>query len=179
LEVSLKDIVERVLAPLSGLRVWGPHRDADLLTLQFGDPNTHGEAPVGAYTLQIACAWRIADSISILVASGDLLTPADDAAELETFDWDQPGASWWDRRMTQVAEIFEGGVAVTTFLADSYGGARLVCSGGIEIELFPNSSAAPHVETEFWRLSRSGESEPCLVIGTSGAELVQPSDASS
>lgn len=161
-----------------GLPVWGPRRDADLLTLQFGEPRRVAESEVGAFTLQIACAWRIAGPTAILVASGDLFTPADDAAELETFDWDIPGASWWDHRMTEVASMLATNVVVTTFLADSYGGVRLVCSGGIEIELFPNSSAAPHVETEFWRLFRSGDSDPYVAVGTTGVELVQPSDAS-
>lgn len=177
--LSLKDIVERVLAPLVGLRLWGPRRDADLLTLQLGGPHAAGNGEVGAYTLQIACAWRIAGPATILVASGDLFTPADESGELETFDWDVPGASWWDIRMNEVASALKAGsVIVTTFLADSYGGVRLVCTDGIEVELFPNSSPAPHVETEFWRLSRMGEPEHFLSVGSSGVELVQPSDAS-
>lgn len=174
----LKDIVERVVAPLVGLRVWGPRRDADLLTLQFGESRRVADEEVGSYALQIACAWRIAGPTAILVASGDLFTPADENAELESFDWDVPGASWWDSRITEVASTLAANVVVTTFLADSYGGVRLVCSGGMEIELFPNSSPAPHVESEFWRLFRPGESDQYVVVGTSGVELVQPSDAS-
>jgi hypothetical protein len=80
--------------------------------------------------------------------------------------------------MTDVASTLATNGVVTTFLADSYGGLRLVCTGGIEIELFPNSSAAPHVETEFWRLFRPGESDQYVAVGTNGVELVQPSDAS-
>jgi hypothetical protein len=63
---------------------------------------------------------------------------------------------------------------VTTFLADSYGGVRLVCTRGIEVELFPNSSSAPHVETEFWRVVRAGQSDDFVLVSTSGIELVQP-----
>jgi hypothetical protein len=179
MEALLKDIVERVLAPLVGLRVWGPRRDADLLTLQLGDPHQTAGGEVGTYMLQVACAWRIAGPTAILVASGDLFTPADQDADLETFDWDVPGASWWDVRMTEVASMLEAmSVVVTTFLADSYGGVRLVCTQGIEIELFPNSSPAPHVESEFWRLSRPAESEQFLAVGSGGVELVESSDAS-
>lgn len=128
--------------------------------------------------MQIACAWRIADSATILLASGDLFTPADENADLENFDWDISGASWWDVRLAEVAKLLTSNVVLTTFLADSYGGVRLVCTGGIEIELFPNSSPAPHVETEFWRLLRAGESDQYVAVGTTGVELVQPSDAS-
>lgn len=156
-----------------GLRVWGPERQADLLLLQFGERHTVDQEEVGSYSLQIACAWRIAGPTEILVASADLFTPADESSELESFDWDVPGASWWDLRMTDVSARLASGVAVTTFLADSYGGVRLVCSGGIEIELFPNSSPAPHVESEFWRLSRASEPDHYVAVGTSGVELVQ------
>lgn len=128
--------------------------------------------------MQIACSWRIAGPTSILVASGDLFTPADEDAEIESFDWDLPGASWWDYRMKEVATLLSENVVVTTFIADSYGGVRLVCTGGLEIELFPNSSPAPHVETEFWRLTRAAEGERYVVVGTKGVELVQPSVAS-
>jgi hypothetical protein len=133
-----------------------------------------GEAEVGDYSLRIACAWRIAGPTSILVGSSDLFTPSDPDAELETFDWDVPGASWWDSRMTELGKLFEAEVVVSTFMADSYGGVRLVCTGGLELEIFPNSSPSPHVETEFWRLIRAGLVDDYLAVGTNGIELVQP-----
>jgi hypothetical protein len=171
---SLKEIVERVLAPLVGLRIWGLRRDVDVLVAQFGGPHETDGGGVGAYTLRIASAWRIAGPTAILVASGDLLTPADEDAELETFDWDIWGASWWDVRMEHVGRLLEQPVTIATFLADSYGGARLVGTGGIELEIFPNSSASPHVETEFWRLVRGGQSADYVSVSTTGIELVQP-----
>ena len=171
---SLKEIVERVLAPLVGLRMWGLGREADVLIVQFGDREEVDGAAVGAYTLRIACAWRIAGPTALLVASGDLLTPADESAELETFDWDVRGASWWDVRIDDISRSLEQPVTITTFLADSYGGLRLVATGGIELEIFPNSSASPHVETEFWRLVRAGDSADYVTVGTTGIELVQP-----
>jgi hypothetical protein len=170
----LKDIVERILAPLIGLRLWGLARESDLLIAQFGDRLKGTDQPAGAYTLRIACAWRIAGPMSILAASGDLFTPADPEADLETFDWDVPGASWWDDRIEAVARVLEQPVVITTFLADSYGGVRLVGTSGIELEIFPNSSASPHVETEFWRLVRGGQVDDYVLVGTSGIELVQP-----
>jgi hypothetical protein len=170
----LKDIVERVLAPLVGLRLWGLTRRADLLSLQFGEPREIDGQSVGSYTLHVACAWRIADATSIVAGSGDLFTPADPDADLESFDWDVEGASWWDARITELSRLLADPVMLTTFLADSYGGVRLVCTRGIEVELFPNSSPAPHVETEFWRVVRSGQSDDFVLVSTSGIELVQP-----
>jgi hypothetical protein len=149
-------------------------RESDVLTLQLGERRAHGDRSIGAYTLQVACAWRIAGPTLILAGSGDLFTPADPDADLESFDWDVEGASWWDVRLKDVARLLDDAVTVTTFLADSYGGVRIVCTGGIEIELFPNSSPAPHVETEFWRLLRAGQEEGCIIVGSNGIELVQP-----
>ena len=156
------------------MRLWGLTRRADLLSLQFGEPREVDGQRVGAYTLHVACAWRVADPTSILAGSGDLFTPADPDAELESFDWDVEGASWWDVRMTEVSRLLENAVLVTTFLADSYGGLRLVCTRGIEVEIFPNSSPAPHIETEFWRLVRAGQADDFVLVSTSGIELVQP-----
>jgi len=163
-----------VLAPLVGLRLWGAARESDLFTVQLGERQEVDGELVGEYALQIACAWRIAGPTAILAGSGDLFTPADPDADLETFDWDVTGASWWDTRMQEVSTILANGVAVSTFLADSFGGIRLVCTGGLELEIFPNSSPAPHVETEFWRLLRPGQADDHVVVGTTGIALVQP-----
>lgn len=170
----MKDIVERILASLVGLRVWEIRRDADILLVQLGDRLELDGRTVGSFTLQIACAWRVAGPTSILAASGDLFTPADPEADLASFDWDVPGASWWDVRMGEVMRLLEQVVAISTFMADSYGGVRLVCTGGLELEIFPNSSASPHIETEFWRLVRGGQSDDYVMVGTAGIELVQP-----
>ena len=142
--------------------------------MQFGEQREVDGRSVGAYTLHVACAWRIANPTTILAGSGDLFTPAEPDAELESFDWDVEGASWWDVRLREIMQLLETPVFVSTFLADSYGGLRLVCTGGIEMEVFPNSSPAPHVESEFWRLVRGGQIDDYVVVGTTGIELVQP-----
>lgn len=172
----MKEVIERALAPLAGLPMWGFARSADLLTVQFGARTVRDDGAQGEYALEVACAWRLAGPTSILVASGDLFTPADAEAELETFDWDPPGASWWDARIAELQRqgAFSG-LMVTTFLADSYGGFSLVCSRGVELDVFPNSSAADHVETDFWKLGRPGTSEPRVIVGTAGVELVHES----
>jgi hypothetical protein len=42
-------------------------------------------------------------------------------------------------------------------------------AGGLVLELFPESSPAEHVETEFWRLFRTGSAEPHFVVTSEGA----------
>ena len=175
----LREIVERALAPLVGLPMWGAARAANMLTLQFGSTSAdaaNGGPAHGEYALQVSCAWRIATATEILVASGDLFTPADPDAELETFDWDVKGATWWDARMRDLAESYAASsLTVATFVADALGGFRLVLAGGVELEIFPDSAPAPHVETEYWRLFRPRFSDPHVVVGTTGVELVHES----
>jgi hypothetical protein len=147
-----------------------------MLTLQFGTTSAgaaNGDPARGEYALHVSCAWRIATGTEVLVASGDLFTPADPDAELETFDWDVKGATWWDARMRELAESHAASsLTVATFVADALGGFRLVLAGGVELEVFPDSTPAPHVETEYWRLSRPGLPDPDVAVGTTGIELV-------
>ena len=155
--------------------MWGASRAANMLALQFGKQSSPGtaEQPTGEYALHVSCAWRLSSPTGILVASGDLFTPADADAELETFDWDVPGANWWDARMGALADAQAASPpTVNTFVADALGGFRLVLSGLMELDVFPDSAPAPHVETEYWRLLRPGHPDPHVVVGTSGIELV-------
>jgi hypothetical protein len=174
--------VNQALAPLVGLPLWGPARASNMLSLQFG-PAPHAAAAgapargAGAYALHVFCAWRLARGGAILAASGDLFTPADPDEDLETFDYDRPGATWWDDRL---AAYFAAGhaPAVADAAADALGGVRLTLDDGAVLELFPNGAPAPHYETEFWRLLRPGRPDPHLVVGTSGVELAaEPPDA--
>lgn len=170
--------IERALAPLVGLRLWGPGRESNMLTLQLGEPRSAPtrQAPgrqAGDYTLHVFCAWRLARGAALLAGSADLFTPADPDEELDTFDYEAPGATWWDVR---VAAYFDAapadGPRVTAAAADALGGVRLTLSDGAALELFPNSAPAEHFETEFWRLTRAGRAEPDFVVGTAGAEHV-------
>lgn len=176
----MRDEIERALAALIGLPMWGAGRAADLLRLQFGERqrvNTEdageGDAPdVGAYALHVACPWRLASSDRLLVGSGDLLTPSDPDAEPETFDWDEPGASWLDVRLAELAEAHGAAPPVVEAVAgDALGGFRLSLTGALTFEAFPNSTPTGHIATEFWRLLRPGAAEPHFVVGTFGTEL--------
>jgi hypothetical protein len=164
---------------LAGLPMWGASRSADLVTLQFGERRTvpgrdGGERTVGTCALHIACPWRLAAPDRVLVGSGDLLTPADPDADLDTFDWDEPGASWLDVRLGELAEAHAADPPVVeAATADEYGGLQLSLTGGLALELFPNSTPTGHVSTEFWRLLRPGTTDPHFVVGTFGVEREQ------
>ena len=172
----MNDEVERALAPLVGLPLWAVGRSADLLWLQFGGRRRvagedGGEQEVGELALHIACPWRLRDSERILVGSGDLLTPADPAEDLETFDWGEPGASWLDVRLGELQAADATAPPVVEAVAgDALGGLRLALSGGRTLEAFPNATPTGHVATEFWRLLRPAGGEPHFVVGTFGVE---------
>jgi hypothetical protein len=62
-------------------------------------------------------------------------------------------------------------LVVTTFVCDDVSGVRLVFADGAELEVFPNSSPAPHVDSEYWRVLRPGEDDAHIVAGTFGLVL--------
>ena len=159
--------VERALAPLVGLALWGPARESNMLSLRFGEaPN----GAAGAYALYVFCAWRLTRGGALLAGSADLFTPADPDEDLETFDYEAPGATWWDARWRAYADAAAPAPpTVAAVAADAFGGLRLALSDGAALEVFPNSAPAEHVETEFWRLVRPGRGGPDFVAGTAGA----------
>ena len=166
---------EAAFAPLVGLTAWGFDRASDILMVQFGEARASesGTRTVGAYAFHVSCAWRLTDNGAIAVASGDLFTPADPDADLETFAWDEPGANWWDARMQAFLAARASPLVVSTFVCDDVSGVRLVFSDGAELEVFPNSSPAPHVDSEYWRVLRPGEDDAHIVSGTFGLVLEQ------
>jgi hypothetical protein len=164
------------LEPLVGQPIWGAGRAGDLVQLQLGERSTvtvedEGDREVGAYSLHLSCPWRLATGERILTGSGDLWTPADAEAELESFDWETPGASWLDLRLAELWERFSAAPpSVTRVLADELGGFTLELTDGMVLEVFPESSPTGHVTTEFWRLLQPGTESPHFVVGTFGIE---------
>jgi hypothetical protein len=171
----VKAEIEQALAPIVGLPIWAAGREADLLWLQIGArrriPADGGEREVGTYTLHVACPWRLATVDRVVVGSGDLLTPADPDEELETFDWDMPGASWLDVRLAEITVAHESDPPVVLAVAaDDLGGIRLSLTAELVLELFPTSTPTGHVSTEFWRLLQPGSGAPGFAVGTFGTE---------
>jgi hypothetical protein len=168
------------LAPLLGLPLWAAGRSGELVWFQIGERRTvasedGGRREVGTYSLHLACPWRLVDPDRVLVGAGDLLTPADPEAEIETFDWDVPGANWLDLRLEELWSGF--GAILPTIQGvepDPYGGFALHLTGAMRLEAFPNSTPTGHVATEFWRLVQPATDVPQLVVGTFGVERESP-----
>jgi hypothetical protein len=171
----MKAEIERAVAPLVGLPRWGPARESNMLALQFGErqPAPTRADPgreVGAYTLQVYCAWRLTRADALVAGSADLFTPADPDEDLETFDYEAPGATWWDVRWKGYVDGAASAPTVMAIAADAFGGLRMTLSDGAALEVFPNSAPAEHFETEFWNLVRGGRAEPEVRVGTAGVE---------
>lgn len=174
----MKAEIERALEALVGLPVWDAGRAGAMLWVQMGGkhvraPDERGARVVGEYALHVSCAWRLVGPDGILVASGDMFTPADPDSDPETFAWDERGANWCDVRLRAFVEATaESPLPVVSATADEMGGVRLTLAEGIALEVFPDSSHAEHVETEFWRLFQPGQPSPHVVVGSAGIDYV-------
>jgi len=172
----MKAEVAAALVPLLGQAIWAAGRAGDLVWLQIGARKSvasqgDGQREVGTYALHLACPWRLVDQERVLVGSGDLLTPADPEAEIETFDWDVPGANWLDVRLGELWQGFGSAPPrIEGVEPDPYGGFALHATGGVRLEVFPSSTPTGHVATEFWRLVQPGPGTPHFVVGTFGIE---------
>jgi hypothetical protein len=172
----MKAEVGAALMPLLGLPIWSTGRAGDLVWFQIRErrtvPSSDGSPrEVGTYAIHVSCPWRLINQDRLLVGSGDLLTPADPEAEIETFDWDVPGANWLDVRLAEVWSGFKASPpSVQGLEPDEYGGFALRLTGGMRVEVFPNSTPTGHVATEFWRLLQPAMEVPHFVVGTFGIE---------
>ena len=149
-----------------------------MLWLQFGERRTRpdlqlGRREVGEYALHVSCPWRLVGPDGLVVASGDLFTPADPLADLADFEWDAPGANWCDVRLQAfIAATAEAPVAVNRVSADELGSLRVFLGEEFVLDIFPDSSPAAHVESEFWRLLQPGSGAPHFVVGSEGIARV-------
>ena len=161
-----------MLQSLFGRRLADASRTSGILVLRF-DAVPPAEGPptdMPSLVLQVSCAWRLADAEHLLVASGDLFAPADPDADLETFDWETPGSTWWDVALARALAARPAPPVVARVEPDVLGGLRLELDEGLVFEAFANSTSAPHVETEFWRLGPERD-DVHLVVGTNGATV--------
>jgi hypothetical protein len=155
----MKADIERAVAPLAGLPLWGHGRESNMLALQLGARRpapTRAEPAreAGEYALHVFCAWRLTRAGAVLAGSADLFTPSDPDEDLESFDYDAPGATWWDVRWGAYAAAWgDAPPTVAAVAADAFGGLRLALSDGALLEVFPNSAPAEQFETEFWNLA--------------------------
>lgn len=174
----MQEEIERALAPLVGRPLFDAGRAGAMLWLQFGDhrpgPADERDArDVGEYAIHVSCAWRLIGPHGIYVASGDLFTPADPTVDPSDFEWDAPGANWCDVRLRAfVAETAGSPRAVSGVSSDEIGSLRLFLGEDFVLDVFPDSSDAAHVETEFWRLLQPGTAGAHVVVGSYGLDHV-------
>ena len=174
----MQEEIEQALAPLVGRPVFDAGRAGGMLWLQIGErraqrADERGAREVGEYALHVSCAWRLIGSQGIYVASGDLFTPADPEADPSDFVWDAPGANWCDVRLRAfVAETATAPRVVSSVSSDEIGSLRVVLGDDFVLDVFPDSSDAAHVETEFWRLLQPGTAGEHVVVGSSGVDHV-------
>ena len=174
----MREAIERALAPLLGRPVWDAGRAGAMLWLQIGErrPRRSDERDareVGEYALHVSCAWRLIGPHGIYVASGDLFTPADPLADPSDFMWDEPGANWCDVRLRAfLAETAGSPRVVTAVTSDEIGSLRWFLGDDFVLDVFPDSSDAEHIETEFWRLLQPGTAGTHTVVGSTGVDHV-------
>jgi hypothetical protein len=174
----MQDMIEQALGPLVGRPLWDAGRAGAMLWLQLGDrrvrpADQRGAREVGEFALHVSCAWRLIGPEGIHAASGDMFTPADPDADPGSFSWDEPGANWCDVQLRAfIATAASAPVTVQSVSADDLGSLRLFLSGGYVLDVFPDSSHSPHVETEFWRLLQPTTSARHFVVGSAGIDQV-------
>jgi len=163
----MKEEIERSLAVLIGRPMWAAWRAADMEMFHFGDrrtvQNRNREAvEVGDYALHVQCAWRLVDANRIVVASRDYYYPAGDPdVEFPNFDHDQPGTNRRDERMDKFfSKCGNAYPIVYRVEGDRVGSLRIVMSGEVVLELFPDDS----LEDEYWRFFQPRSDEKHFIV---------------
>ena len=158
--------------------LWGAGRDGAMLWLQFGERTPRAAVSgqpteVGEYALQVSCPWRLVGPEGIHAASGDYFTPADPSVDPESFDWSEPDGNWCDVRLAAFIETTASAPRrVSGVSADEIGSLRLFLGDDYVLDVFPDSSHADHVDSEFWRLLQPAAAAHHFVVGSFGIDRV-------
>jgi hypothetical protein len=169
----MKDRIEQSLASLVGLPMWVARRAADMEMFQFGDRqltrNRRGEpAEVGQYALHVQCTWRLLDARGIIAASQDCFYPAGDPDNKPPdFEWDKAVNRRDERMAAFFATCGNAFPVVQRVEADRLGSLRVVMSGEVTLEVFPDNS----LEEEHWRFFRPASDEKHLVVTGRGLDF--------
>jgi hypothetical protein len=168
--MGMKGEIEVATAALVGMPLWSSGR-AGLQWFAFGDRRTvttrkGTPKEVGELALHVQCWWRIVRVDTIVVGSGDLYFPADEAAEAPD-DFDPNGVvTRLDHRVTQLFERETRAFTVRQVDVGAAGALRIVLDDGLALEVFPDES----VSREAWRLFRPYSDAPHLVVTGTGIE---------
>lgn len=161
--------IRDALQVLVGETLWSSGRAADLQWFQFGQRRTVTDfrgnpKEVGEYALHLQCAWRIQRGGAVTVGSRDLYSSKEDSEDGRSFDWDVPGASKIDQR---ISELFENGTReykVSQIEVGNAGSFTIVLEDNFALDVFPHDSSGK----EHWRLFRPYRDEAHFVVSGKG-----------
>ncbi len=161
-----------ILQLLVGLPLWDIGRASTLQWFAFGNerrvvPTRNGGSKiVSEYSLHTECAWHIRHGDRILVASSDRYYPAgeDPYADIESFEWDSPGANQLDERISKLLEPQKAQWIVQEVHAELSGSFVLSMTENMFLNVFPDNS----IIDEYWRLFRPYSSEDHFVFTRDG-----------
>lgn len=164
-----KDIIERHLRNLIGLRLALTRNIVAAKNFQFGSIRAVKNGTVGEYALHIACSWRFVNAAGeIVTGAGDRYRPPSSCDEVEEENWRTGdlqaerllnllgGADEATRAHVNVTQEF----VVQDVSADALGGFEIKFSGGLTLQVFPDSSG-----DESWRFFQPGSKKEHLVVG--------------
>ena len=170
----MKELIEKTLSVLIGLPLWNAGRSADAVWFDFGtnlttiSTRSGGTDLVGEFVIDTECAWHIAGSKGIVVASRDRLYPAgeDPYKDLMDFDWDKPGTNRCDERLKWFIDEHKSSPLVVDALeANRWGGLKLGISGDYILEIFPDDS----LDSEYWRFFEPHSTKKHFVVTAHGS----------
>ena len=161
-----------VLQLLVGLPLWDIGRASTLQWFASGNagrvvPTRKGGSKiVSEYSLHTECAWHIRHRERILVASSDRYYRAgeDPYADLESFEWDSPGANQLDERVSKLLGAKEAQWIVQEVHAELSGSFALTMTENMSLNVFPDNS----IVGEYWRLFRPHSPEDHFVFTRDG-----------
>ena len=168
----LKRKIEKVLRVLVGIPFWSIGRAGDLVWIQFGQrrrvwTRSGGWKLVGDFAIHLQCAWRIRNSSSLIVASGDVYFPPFEKKPSRAWRWDV-GPNRFDNRVKRFLRERPRAIArVVRVYADDVGGLRVEMTKGMVLEVFP-SDTLDGKGAEYWRFFRPSQNLPHFVVTNRG-----------
>jgi len=165
---KLKQDIESALSVLIGENLRYLYRAGNMLTLGFGKDvkyiKTSGEETARAqFALHVQTSWRITENNNISLGSYDFYVPRDGVSyeEFQNDENDGFGQSVFDKKTEELNEsLISERRQVTGIKASVFGDVCVLMDGGINLEIFVNSSMLE----ESWRFFETGKDAPHFVV---------------
>jgi hypothetical protein len=165
-------LIERTLQVVVGMPLWGCGHIGAMVMLQFGarhdvvirfGARKGSTKAVGDHALHLQCAWRLGGPDGIIVASGDVFLPPDNAPP--DWRWDESSINRYEERIgTWLAATAAAPPVVTAIAADDFGGLDITLSDGHHLTVFVDASS----RDEQWRFFQPARDTDHLVVTGTG-----------